>query len=429
MTVTIYCPNPSARLLYVLHVIFTLLGRVRFQVKHPNSYSADHAPALSYGCILPDIRQIPDAGCLHQNTFLSEMPAHLDHPHYKGFFPAIGNYDIPFDLFASAFCILTDFWTVSGLLPLDEHGRAQDQLHPIRLLGWHTYPLIHSYQHELWNLLQLKPIASNNPNPLKLTLDIDEPWKHRHKPISVTFGGLAKAILQLDFFSLNERYKALVLKNDPFDVLRYIQNPEQLTLFFLIERHDARDGRHTWKNKAYRSLIQECRDRGFHIGIHPSYTSSAIPGRIAEEKNYLEDILKTPVYKSRQHFLRYRNPETFAELENAGIQEDYSVCPIHFTGYIRGMAIPFPWYNFDKQQMSSLQIVPVMVMDRALQKYQGIQANQAVEAIQSEIKTCKQAGGTCTLLWHNTTLSETGEWKGWKKVWNEVQTDAKNQLI
>jgi hypothetical protein len=68
-------------------------------------------------------------------------------------------------------------------------------------------------------------------------------------------------------------------------------------------------------------------------------------------------------------------------------------------------------------------------MDRALQKYQGIQANQAVEAIQSEIKTCKQAGGTCTLLWHNTTLSETGEWKGWKKVWNEVQTDAKNQLI
>lgn len=429
MTVTVYCTQPAPRLQYVLHVLFRVLAHVEVRCQSPECFTIGNGPALSYGCTLPEVSEVPESGILSHEGRMQEMPAALQHPIHKGFFPAYENTQIPFDIFASAFCILTDLWAVSGLIPLDEHGRTQDQYHPLFIHGWHTQPLIHTYSNFLMHILG---IQAPNPKPfpeIQITLDIDEPWKHRNKPIPVILGGFAKAIISGDAFSIHERWNAIVNRKDPFDILSSIPNPEKITLFFLIDRHDAKDGRHTWKNTAYRKLIQNCRNRGFSIGIHPSYSSSLVPGRIAFEKSRLEEILQAPVYKSRQHFLRYQNPHTFAELEKAGIREEYSVCPIHFTGYIRGMAIPFPWYNFESQLISPLLIVPVMVMDRALQKYQGVQVTDAIGKILAEVDTCKQTGGTCTLLWHNTTLSETGEWKGWKAVWNTILSATKSSRV
>lgn len=429
MTVTVYCTHPTPRLQYILHVLFRVLGKVEVTCRPPECFSAGNGPALSYGCTLPDLQEVPQSGILLHDDVLQEMPDVLHHPVHKGFFPSAQNEQIPFDIFASAFCILTDLWSVSGLLPLDEHGRTQDRHHPLFVNGWHTQPVLHAYTNFLMRLLGIQSPEPMQIPDIQITLDIDEPWKHRNKPFPVMLGGFAKSIISGDSDSMLERWNAVIRKNDPYDILSTIPDPEKITLFFLLDRHDPKDGRHTWRNSAYRNLIQKCQDQGFSIGIHPSYTSCITPGRIAYEKARLEEILQTPVYKSRQHFLRFRNPDTFIELENAGIREEYSVCPIHFTGYIRGIAIPFPWYNFKSRQISPLHIVPVMVMDRALQKYQGVQVPDAIGKILTEVNTCKQAGGTCTLLWHNTTLSETGEWKGWKKVWDTVLMATKSNQV
>jgi len=430
MRITLICPEKHPRLLYVCEVLLGVLMDAEWEIISPEAYVSGRKHVLSYGCSFPGVPEIPSSGYLFTSEFPSEAPPILKHKQYQGLFPSDSGLALPFDLLSTSFWILTDAWDLQGLLPKDLHGRVLDLQHPVYLNGWFTYPLLHTYRDLLLRLMGVEestlPSKKNIP-ALSITLDIDEPWKHRHKPLWVSGGGILKSLMKGSGAELKERYSALIQKEDPFFIFPLLDNKVSLNLFFLIDRHDSRDGRHTWKNSAYKKLIQDCRDAGHTLGIHPSYTSSITKDRIAFEKKKLEEITGHKILHSRQHFLRYKNPETFAELEASGIQHEYSVCPIHYSGYSRGIALPFPWYNILKEKTSRLWLHPMMIMDRALQKYQGLQADQAWDVIQQEIQTTKKAGGTFGILWHNTTLSETGEWTGWRKVWDALMKEAGSQ--
>lgn len=375
---------------------------------------------LTYGCTQDGISELPDAQFFVQNSLPDAVPQVNYTGKLQGLFP-VKSEDLPFsfDLLATTFWILTDSWSIQGHLPLDNHGRVEDRHHPLVLNGWHTEPLIHKYAEAIGRLLP-GFIPIQRKGTIQITLDIDEPWKHANKSLPIQAGGMAKSLLSGDLQMLQERLVSIVGKKDPYYIFPELTHPERLILFFLIDHHDSRDGRHTWQNKAYRQLIQECKKRGFQIGIHPSYTSSRVEGRIAFEKQKLEEIIEAPVKLSRQHFLRYQNPETFEALEACGIEHEYSLCPIHVCGYLRGMAIPYPWYDLKKDRITQILLHPVMVMDRALQKYQGYTADTAWVRIKTEAEKCLSFGGDFVILWHNATLSESGEWKGWKKIWHQL---------
>lgn len=414
-------PYRSERLQYVCEVLFNrLLGLTWERVQFPLEQTIPDTFILSYGCQVEGALMLADSGFFAT----AELPAIPPKVYYSatvsGLFPVHSSESpFSFDLLASTFWILTDAWSLQGCLPLDPHGRVEDSAHPIVLNGWHKQPIIHQYAEALSRLIpgytRIKRQGS-----FQITLDIDEPWKHAHKTLPIQIGGIAKSLLYGDLDSFKERIQSIFGKKDPFYIFPELGQPRNMILFFLLDHHDSRDGRHTWQNVAYRKLIQDCHKRGFQIGIHPSYTSSRVEGRIAFEKQKLEEIIEAPVKLSRQHFLRYRNPETFEALEACGIVHEYSLCPIHFCGYLRGMAIPFPWYDLKQERISNLMLHPVMVMDRALQKYQGFTAENAWDKIKQEAEICYSYGGEFVILWHNATLSESGEWKGWNKVWRNL---------
>lgn len=419
---TIYTPEFSPRLEYVCHILFGVLLETEWIIKIPPAPGEiPDSYALSYGVRLESVLHIPSSGLLFQKILPEKSPEVYLGTQISGLFPGPEpEADIPFDLFASSFWILLDIWAVQNILPLDSYGRTEDSQHPIFLKGWHTYPIVQKYAEFIAAQFPDSGLGVRKKFSVQTTLDIDEPWKNRYKPLWIQSGGIIKSLLNRDFSGLKEKYQSLILKQDPFDILDKIQLPSNTCLFFLLDRHDVRDGRHTWKNAAYRELILRCRDAGYTLGIHPSFTSSETPGRIQFEKEKLEEITQQKILYSRQHFLRYKNPETFAELEEAGIQHEYSLCPVHFCGYLRGMARAFPWYNIQKEKISRLNLHPVMLMDRALQKYQGYTSSDASRIIIEQAEISRAAGGTFVILWHNTTLSESGEWKGWTKVWSSL---------
>ncbi len=403
-------------------ILFSRLLGINFQIVAPTRFlHSEKTYVLSYGCTVEGIPELNATTFFADQTPPQESPPIQVNSNLPGLYPQKpGNRHFDFDILASAFWILTDYWSYLGWVARDKHGRVEDSKHPIIQNQWHTRPIIHLYAQAISKLLPgFQP--SERKGSIQVTLDIDEPWKHAHKPWAIQWGGMAKAILSFDINSLTERIHSIFLKKDPFYILGKLQHPQNFTLFFLIDRQSSLDGRHTWKNPAYRKLIQKCQSLGYKIGIHPSYTSSEVPGRIAYEKEKLEKILGKQVTLSRQHFLKYRDPESFEELETCGITDEYSLCPIHVCGYLRGMAIAFPWYDFKRERISNLILHPVMVMDRALQKYQGYTADKAWDKIKQEIETCLSYGGDFVILWHNTTLSETGEWKGWRLVWEQLQ--------
>lgn len=403
-------------------IIFSQLLGISYQIISPSRFlPSEDIVAISYGCSLEGIPELSSSAFFADSKPPKEKPPIQVNSFLPGLYPQEpGKKHFDIDILASAFWILTDYWSYLGWVDRDVHGRVDDSKHPIVLNQWHTRPIVHLYAQAISKLLPgfQPPVKKGS---IQLTLDIDEPWKHAHKPWYIQWGGMAKAVLSADVTSFKERVQSIFQQKDPFYIFSEIQHPQDLTLFFLIDRKSSLDGRHTWQNSAYQKLIQKCLSLGFRIGIHPSYSSSEVAGRIAYEKEKLDRILGKQVTLSRQHFLKYKDPETFEELESCGIRDEYSLCPIHVCGYLRGMAKAFPWYDSKRESISALMLHPVMVMDRALQKYQGYTADNSWEKIKQEMEICLSFGGDFVILWHNTTLSETGEWKGWRQVWEQLQ--------
>ena len=80
------------------------------------------------------------------------------------------------------------------------------------------------------------------------------------------------------------------------------------------------------------------------------------------------------------------------------------------------MAVPYPWYDIQERKESSLWIRPAQVMDRALQRYAGIEPEAASSEIIAMIDKVRAVNGNFILILHNETFSENGDWRGWKPV-------------
>jgi hypothetical protein len=419
MIIQLVCKQPSPRIKYVAEVLSSVGG---FEIQVISVEELNHSQiAITYGLKIDLLPQIYCSGEIDLFSF-NPTPEIYNTPEIKGWYPSPQKTEqIPFDLILSAFRLLTESWE----MPIDQHGRNNDKFHPLELQGWTKIPLIHLYSKYLSSFFSIK--TDNivlNKNKLILTLDIDEPWKYLHKNILIQFGGVIKDLKNNNHTKLQERWNSFVNNKDPFDILDEIITPENINLFFLIERRCRQDGRHTWRNAHYRKLIQKCHRRGFTIGIHPSYLSSTRKGWITEEIEELTQIIGAPVLHSRQHFLKYKDPDTFRELEAAGIHWEYSVCPIQFAGFRRGISKPFPWYDMEQERVSKLLLVPAVAMDRGLQKYQGLTPEESKITIKNLLESMQIFEGDCLLLWHNTTLSENDEWKGWKSLWHHFMNIA-----
>jgi hypothetical protein len=249
----------------------------------------------------------------------------------------------------------------------------------------------------------------------EITLDIDQPWKYRHKPFGVQAGGTLRALLRVQRAELRERFRAYTQGQDPFDTLAIVRRlcpPETTSVFFLAGRGHALDSRYDLHMPAYQDYLRRWQAAGFQIGVHPSYLSSDEPERIAEEKALVEAVAG-PVSRSRQHYLRYRLPSTLRALAAAGITHDYTLCGHEELGSRTGIALPYRWYDLAAEQATGLRLVPAVAMDRTLQQYLRLSPAAAFGRVSALIDTLRAEGGHFVLILHNETFSESGEWAGW----------------
>jgi hypothetical protein len=55
-----------------------------------------------------------------------------------------------------------------------------------------------------------------------------------------------------------------------------------------------------------------------------------------------------------------------------------------------------------------------------LQKYNNMNPSDAIAKIEGLMQETASVGGTFISLWHNESLSDAGQWKGWRKVYIEM---------
>jgi hypothetical protein len=69
-------------------------------------------------------------------------------------------------------------------------------------------------------------------------------------------------------------------------------------------------------------------------------------------------------------------------------------------------------------------------MDSTLNLYMHLSPEEAISRVRILIDKVRKVGGVFSSLWHNETLSDEKQWKGWRIVYETLLAEAadENQL-
>lgn len=348
---------------------------------------------------------------------------------WKGLFVFFANDrgDIPFDLFSASFYLLALY---EEHLPhrTDEHGRfshTDSLLYQNRTL---EIPVVDRWAYLLKEALEQLGYSTEDFRLRKYravsTYDIDHPFLYRNKGFIRNAGGAVKDLLKGHTNALKERCLVqLRLKEDPyFEALQNIHALQEkfrrsYHLFVLLGQRNRYGVSTVYSPQRYYEYIKQ--SDGVQIGLHPSYNTYCHLPQLLKEKAGLEKILGYTVDTSRRHFLRMKSPESFQELLLAGIREDFTLAFAKAPGFRSGTAVPYPFYDLQKEEETALWIHPTVMMDSTLIVHKQLTPEQGLDTIKRLIDECKRSGGDYLSLWHNSNLADTPHPNPWIAVFRQ----------
>ncbi|MEI6455786.1 MAG: polysaccharide deacetylase family protein [bacterium] len=261
------------------------------------------------------------------------------------------------------------------------------------------------------------------------TIDIDHAFAYRARTIGRTAGSIGRSVIKGHFGEIGRRLRVMTgTARDPYDNYGFIRSVHEKfgvkpLWFILFADYGGNDNQVSTRNREFRDLISGL-DRDHTVGIHPSLSSGKHPEKLESEIRGLSGLLGRDVTISRQHFLKISFPKTYRSLLQLGITDDYSMGYASHPGFRAGMAIPFRFFDLSRNETTNLMIHPVAIMDVTLKDYSRLNAQQSLEAIREVIQKVRSVNGVFISLWHNESLSDTGHWQGWRKVYRELLREA-----
>jgi peptidoglycan/xylan/chitin deacetylase (PgdA/CDA1 family) len=157
---------------------------------------------------------------------------------------------------------------------------------------------------------------------------------------------------------------------------------------------------------------------GHEVGLHPSYNAFLDRGKMKVEKERLEGALHVKPAGVRQHFLRFRIPETWKIQAELGFIHDATLGFSDHEGFRAAVCHPFRPYDIDNEDVIPMWEIPLLAMDGTFQSYRSKSAEESLEIIKSLIRTVKKYHGVGVLLFHNTCYDEL-DYPGWGRVFEE----------
>ncbi len=425
----IYSSIKSERLSYVCDFIFRSILQENYAlVYETDEFDDKDGVKLNYSAESLEGIQIFPSGLLEDTGIRQQV---LNSGTW-GDLPTLFSYSsekIPFDIFSATFYLISRY---EEYLPStrDKHDRFECEGSILTNLKCLDKPIIDNWCVKFQEVLTGKSELSRTYKYIS-TIDVDNAYAYNFKSLLVKFGSTFKSVLSWNKNDLKTRLGCYFRQqSDPYDTYDFInsvhsENQVECTFFFLLSDRNEWDKNLPFTNKHLRALVSALQ-RQNTIAIHPGYLSYKSAETMLEEKLRLEHITEESVTQSRQHFLKFSFPETPRNLLRAGIKEDYTLGYAEQIGFRAGTCTPFRFFDLEKNEITELVFHSSAVMDATLNRYLKLTPEEAVESVAEVIKEVKAVNGELVTIWHNETLSELREWKGWKHVFGEVVSLAKS---
>jgi hypothetical protein len=327
------------------------------------------------------------------------------------------------DVFGASFFMLTRY-EEAVLSTRDEHDRFPADATIAASAGFLRRPLVNECLELLWLALHyLWPALERKPLQFKVAPSHDVDW-----PLAGERGvaQLLRRAAADTFRSRDPRASARRLVgyaarragrhdldvNNTFDAIMEASESHGLrsAFYFIADRPaDLMDGNYSLDDPWIRGLLRRIHQRGHEIGLHASYTTPTDAEQTRRERDKLAGVLDEEGIVQdrlggRQHYLRWRNPDTWRNWAGAGLDYDSTLGFSDELGFRAGVCLEYPVFDLQREQPLALRELPLVAMEGAALDKLGLSPAAAAEAIGELRETCRLYGGTFTLLWHNSRL-------------------------
>jgi hypothetical protein len=155
------------------------------------------------------------------------------------------------------------------------------------------------------------------------------------------------------------------------------------------------------ESRRARRILAAVSGAGHEIGLHGSFATATTPSTFDRQRGRLVGLTGSPIIGVRQHFLRMRPGPTQQHMAGAGFTYDATYGFPDRNGFRLGVADVVPGWDETGQRGVALDEVPLIWMDRAQSKYQGVEdpAQWVDDALQLAT-TCRRVDGMWVGLWH-----------------------------
>ena len=347
----------------------------------------------------------------------------------KCFFNTSEKSSLPYDIFAASFYLLSRY---EEYLPhvKDEYGRflASESL-ALKNKFLHQ-PVIDIWAYKFKAILQAQFPDYNFPQKqysIQPVIDVPMAYYFKQKGVMRTIGGTFNDLLELKIRRLFQRYLAIFgFRRDPYDTFKWIINKQKQTktkfiVFFLIGDYSTFDKNINVNKKRFISLIKSVSDY-CKVGLKASFFALEDINILKKEKLKLESITNYELEASRHSFSKLNIPESYRNLVELEVKQDFTMGYINHTGFRAGTCTPFQFYDLDYEVQTPLQINSFHCIDYAfLKKHSLLDKRQELEQLIYEVK---KVNGTFTPIFHNYTFGDEDRWKGFKKLFTLILDSA-----
>ncbi len=328
---------------------------------------------------------------------------------------------IPIDIFGACFFMLTRYEEL--VKPdRDEHDRFPSKAMLCTQEGFAERPIVNEYIDILWECLQkLWPSITRKKREYRLCLshDVDNILAVVEKPLKQVFkriGGdmIVRRDPVLALHSIHAAWQGIA-ENDPCNTFDFIMDVSDrngiISTFNFISdmgehRYDQKYSiEHSWARHCIRNIVQ----RGHLIGFHPTYASYLNAEKTKTEFQRLkkaaeEEGAKQNEWGGRQHYLRWKAPDTWLHWEEAGLNYDSTAGFADIVGFRTGCCYEYPVFDLKSKIKLRLRERSLNVMDCVILDHDGSFMNESLETISHLNNICKKYNGDFALLWHNDNV-------------------------
>lgn len=206
------------------------------------------------------------------------------------------------------------------------------------------------------------------------------------------------------------RYPAYAInkKSHPFWNFREIMKLEEkygATSSFYFLALEPGEQNYAYDLQSLRDDIRYIDARGWEVGLHGGHRSYNNYEDLFKKKEKLESVLGKRIIGYRNHYLRFRTPETWELLSKAGFKYDTTFGYNDCAGFRNGMCHPFRPINLKTGKEIDIVEIPLTIMDcTLLRDYMRLDFNGSWEVTKKLIDSVAKYNGVITILWHNTYM-------------------------